>query len=140
LSGYGGTSNLILEGVKKLSDSYMVTVNGLTPGKESKIVFSVRNTGSRAAFVKAVGFKDSQKKVLLDPKILRIFPDKFVLKERTQEVSIKICALKKRTHFYINNYVSYSHKLKHYLEIMGELKCLSGLGNARHALVSLVGS
>ncbi|PNJ11504.1 CEP192 isoform 13, partial [Pongo abelii] len=43
------------------------------------------NTGSRAAFVKAVGFKDSQKKVLLDPKVLRIFPDKFVLKERTQE-------------------------------------------------------
>ncbi|XP_047293525.1 centrosomal protein of 192 kDa isoform X14 [Homo sapiens] len=85
LSGYGGTSNLILEGVKKLSDSYMVTVNGLVPGKESKIVFSVRNTGSRAAFVKAVGFKDSQKKVLLDPKVLRIFPDKFVLKERTQE-------------------------------------------------------
>nr|XP_054099916.1 centrosomal protein of 192 kDa isoform X18 [Callithrix jacchus] len=85
LSGYGGTSNLILEGVKKLSDSYMVTVNGLVPGKESKIVFSVRNTGSRAAFVKAVGFKDSQKKVFLDPKILRIFPDKFVLKERTQE-------------------------------------------------------
>ncbi|KAM5222019.1 centrosomal protein of 192 kDa [Ctenodactylus gundi] len=85
LSGYGGTSNLILEGVKKLSDSYMVTVNGLTPGKESRVVFSVRNTGSRAAFVKAVGFKDSQKKVLLDPKVLRIFPDKFVLKERTQE-------------------------------------------------------
>ncbi|PNI28316.1 CEP192 isoform 10, partial [Pan troglodytes] len=85
LSGYGGTSNLILEGVKKLSDSYMVTVNGLVPGKESKIVFSVRNTGSRAAFVKAVGFKECQKKVLLDPKVLRIFPDKFVLKERTQE-------------------------------------------------------
>ncbi|XP_032149342.1 centrosomal protein of 192 kDa isoform X6 [Sapajus apella] len=85
LSGYGGTSNLILEGVKKLSDSYMVTVNDLVPGKESKIVFSVRNTGSRAAFVKAVGFKDPQKKVLLDPKVLRIFPDKFVLKERTQE-------------------------------------------------------
>ncbi|XP_008057115.1 centrosomal protein of 192 kDa [Carlito syrichta] len=85
LSGYGGASNLILEGVKKLSDSYMVTMNGLIPGKESKIMFSVRNTGSRAAFVKAVGFKDSQKKVLLDPKVLRIFPDKFVLKERTQE-------------------------------------------------------
>ncbi|XP_048219052.1 centrosomal protein of 192 kDa isoform X2 [Perognathus longimembris pacificus] len=85
LSGYGGTSNLILEGVKKLSDSYMVTVNDLIPGKESKIVFSVRNTGSRAAFVKALGFKDSQKKILLDPKVLRIFPDKFVLKERTRE-------------------------------------------------------
>nr|XP_026257758.1 centrosomal protein of 192 kDa [Urocitellus parryii] len=85
LSGYGGTSNLILEGVKKLTDSYMVTVNDLIPGKESKVVVSVRNTGSRAAFVKAIGFKDSQKKVLLDPKVLKIFPDKFVLKERTQE-------------------------------------------------------
>ncbi|XP_036983202.2 centrosomal protein of 192 kDa isoform X2 [Artibeus jamaicensis] len=86
LSGYGGTSNVILEGVKKLSDSYMVTMNDLIPGKESRIVFSVCNTGSRAAFVKAVGFMDSQKKVFLDPKILRIFPDKFVLKEKTQEV------------------------------------------------------
>ncbi|KAM5304920.1 centrosomal protein of 192 kDa isoform 3-T3 [Glossophaga mutica] len=85
LSGYGGTSNVILEGVKKLSDSYMVTVNDLIPGKESRIVFSVCNTGSRAAFVKAVGFMHSQKKVFLDPKVLRIFPDKFVLKEKTQE-------------------------------------------------------
>ncbi|CAH7032878.1 Cep192 [Phodopus roborovskii] len=85
LSGYGGTSNLILEDVKKLSDSYLVTVNDLIPGKESKVIFSIRNTGSRAAFVKAICFKDSQRKVLLDPKILRIFPDKFVLKERTQE-------------------------------------------------------
>ncbi|XP_011227755.1 centrosomal protein of 192 kDa isoform X2 [Ailuropoda melanoleuca] len=85
LSGYGGTSNLILEDVKKLSDSYMVTVNDLIPGKGSRIVFSVHNTGSRAAFVKAVGFKDSQKKVLLNPKVLRIFPDKFVLKEKTRK-------------------------------------------------------
>lgn len=85
LSGYGGTSHLILEDVKKLSDSYMVTVNDLIPGKESRIVFSVHNTGSRAAFVKAVGFKDSQKKVLLDPEVLRIFPDKFVLKGKTQQ-------------------------------------------------------
>lgn len=90
LSGYGGTSNLILEDVKKLSDSYMVTVNDLIPGKESRIVFSIRNTGSRAAFVKAIGFKDSQKRVFLDPKVLKIFPDKFVLKEKTQEVSLAL--------------------------------------------------
>ncbi|XP_068955575.1 centrosomal protein of 192 kDa [Petaurus breviceps papuanus] len=86
LSGYGGTSNLILEDVKKLSDSYMVTVNGPVPGKESRIVFSVRNTGSRAAYVKAVCFKDSQTKVVLDPQVMRILPDKFVLKERAQEI------------------------------------------------------
>ncbi|XP_045430678.1 centrosomal protein of 192 kDa isoform X2 [Pipistrellus kuhlii] len=85
LSGYGGTSNLILEDVKKLSDSYMVTVNDLIPGKERRIDFSIRNTGSRAAFVKAIGFKDSQKKVFLDHKVLKIFPDKFVLKEKTQQ-------------------------------------------------------
>ncbi|XP_027708166.1 centrosomal protein of 192 kDa isoform X3 [Vombatus ursinus] len=86
LSGYGGTSNLILEDVKKLSDSYMVTINGPVPGKESRIVFSVRNTGSRAAYVKAVCFKDSQAKVVLDPQVLRILPDKFVLRERAQEM------------------------------------------------------
>ncbi|XP_055982899.1 centrosomal protein of 192 kDa [Sorex fumeus] len=85
LSGYGGTSNLILENVKKLSDSYMVTVKDLIPGQECRVVFSVRNTGSRAAFVKVVGFKDSQKKLLLDPQVLSILPNKFVLKERTQE-------------------------------------------------------
>lgn len=64
-------------------------MNDLIPGKERKVVFSIRNTGSRAAFVRAVCFKESQRKVLLDPKVLRIFPDKFVLKERTQEVSIQ---------------------------------------------------
>ncbi|KAM6217479.1 centrosomal protein of 192 kDa [Rhynchocyon petersi] len=85
LTGYGGTSNLILEDVKKLHDSYMVTVNDINPGKESRFLFSIRNTGSRAAFVKAVCFKDSQRKVLLDPKVMRIFPDKFVLKERSQK-------------------------------------------------------
>ncbi|KAL1773624.1 centrosomal protein of 192 kDa isoform X1 [Sigmodon hispidus] len=85
LSGYGGTSNLILEDVKKLSDSYLVTMNDLIPGKESKVIFSIRNTGSRAAFVKAVCLKDSPRKVCLDPKVMRVLPDKFVLKERTQE-------------------------------------------------------
>lgn len=73
MSGYGGISNLILEDVKKLSDSYMVMVNDLISGEEYRIVFSVRNTGSRAAFVKAVSFRDSQEKFLLDLKVLRIF-------------------------------------------------------------------
>lgn len=87
-----------MEGVKKLSDSYMVAVSGLVPGQESKAVVSVRNTGSRAAFVKAIAFKDSQKKVVLDPEVLRIIPDKFVLKERSQEVSTKFL-LYQRTRF-----------------------------------------
>uniref|UniRef100_F7CBM6 Centrosomal protein 192 n=1 Tax=Monodelphis domestica TaxID=13616 RepID=F7CBM6_MONDO len=85
LSGYGGTSNLILENVKKLSDSYMVTVNGLIPGKGSRVLFSVRNTGSRAAYVKAICFKDSQAKVMLDTQEMRILPDKFVLKDGGEE-------------------------------------------------------
>ncbi|XP_074058182.1 centrosomal protein of 192 kDa [Macrotis lagotis] len=86
LSGYGGTSNLILEDVKKLSDSYMLTVNDPIPGKGNRVVFSVRNTGSRAAYVKVICFKDSQAKVVLDPQVMRILPDKFVLKARTQEM------------------------------------------------------
>ncbi|KAG5857108.1 hypothetical protein ANANG_G00015060 [Anguilla anguilla] len=48
LSGYGGTSNIILEEVKKLSDSYVVTLGGVAAGRVSKACLSMRNTGSRA--------------------------------------------------------------------------------------------
>ncbi|XP_075070503.1 centrosomal protein of 192 kDa [Mixophyes fleayi] len=86
LSGYGGTSNIILEGVKKLSDSYMVTVNGLSTDRMNKVSFSVRNTGSRAAYVKAVCFANFQKNLIMDPNSCCVTPEKFVLKEGSQEM------------------------------------------------------
>uniref|UniRef100_A0A8C5R3W3 Centrosomal protein 192 n=1 Tax=Leptobrachium leishanense TaxID=445787 RepID=A0A8C5R3W3_9ANUR len=87
LSGYGGTSNLILEDVKKLSDNYMVALSGISSGRLCKVGILIKNTGSRAAYVKAMCFSDFQTNVLMDPKVFYVKPEKFVLKERTQQVT-----------------------------------------------------
>ncbi|XP_044148782.1 LOW QUALITY PROTEIN: centrosomal protein of 192 kDa [Bufo gargarizans] len=86
LSGYGGTSNVILEGVKKLSDSYMITLSGVMPDRVSRGKISIRNTGSRAAYVKAVCFANVQKGLLMDSSSCSVTPEKFILKEGTQEM------------------------------------------------------
>ncbi|KAG8571321.1 hypothetical protein GDO81_011594 [Engystomops pustulosus] len=86
LSGYGGTSNVILEGVKKLSESYMTTLSGVMPDRLSQGNVSIRNTGSRAAYVKAVCFANVQKGLLMDSSCCSVTPEKFVLKEGTQEM------------------------------------------------------
>uniref|UniRef100_A0A8C3IXX4 Centrosomal protein 192 n=1 Tax=Chrysemys picta bellii TaxID=8478 RepID=A0A8C3IXX4_CHRPI len=96
LSGYGGTSNVILEKVKKLSDSYMVTLNELLPDKFREVTFRIRNMGSRAAYVKALCFRDLQSKAVMDPKVMIVSPEKFVLKEGTQEVVTVTCNLVER--------------------------------------------
>ncbi|MBN3308453.1 CE192 protein, partial [Amia calva] len=91
LSGYGGTSNIILEDVKKLSDRYVVTLNGVASGRVGKVCFAMRNTGSRAAFIKALPFADLQTRTLMDSAIISVSPSQFVLKERTQEVITLLC-------------------------------------------------
>ncbi|XP_074843586.1 centrosomal protein of 192 kDa [Carettochelys insculpta] len=91
LSGYGGTSNIIIENVKKLSDSYMVTLNEILPDQLRKVSFHIRNIGSRAAYVKAVCFMDLQSKAVMDPKVMSVSPEKFVLKEGAQEVITVTC-------------------------------------------------
>ncbi|KAM6141630.1 centrosomal protein of 192 kDa [Phoenicopterus ruber ruber] len=84
LSGYGGTSNVTLENVKKLSDSYLVTLDGLLPARKAS--FRIRNTGSRAAYVKALCFANLQTKTVMDPQVMMVSPEKFVLREGTHEV------------------------------------------------------
>ncbi|XP_032038549.1 centrosomal protein of 192 kDa isoform X1 [Aythya fuligula] len=86
LSGYGGTSNIILESVKKLSDSYMLTLDGLLPSRLSTVSFRIRNTGSRAAYVKALCFANLQTKTVMDPQVMTVSPENFVLREGTYEV------------------------------------------------------
>uniref|UniRef100_A0A8C0EE93 Centrosomal protein 192 n=1 Tax=Bubo bubo TaxID=30461 RepID=A0A8C0EE93_BUBBB len=88
LSGYGGTSNITLENVKKLSDSYMVTLDGLLPARVRNASFRIRNTGSRAAYVKALCFANLQTKPAMDPPVVMVSPEKFVLREGTHAVSI----------------------------------------------------
>uniref|UniRef100_A0A3P8SAC8 Centrosomal protein 192 n=1 Tax=Amphiprion percula TaxID=161767 RepID=A0A3P8SAC8_AMPPE len=86
LSGYGGTSNIILEEQRKQADGYMATLTDIAAGHISKVCLCVRNTGSRAAFIKAVAFSDVQTRSVMEPSIISLAPSQFVLKERTQEV------------------------------------------------------
>lgn len=87
LSGYGGTSNVILEELRKRSEGYVATLGGVQAGRVSKLCVCVRNTGSRAAFVKAIPYSNLQNRAVMDSTIISLSPSQFVLKERTQEVS-----------------------------------------------------
>ncbi|KAI4871290.1 hypothetical protein NFI96_019814 [Prochilodus magdalenae] len=86
LSGYGGTSNVILEDLRKRSDGYVATLSGVQAGRVSKLCVCVRNTGSRAAFVRAVPYSDLEKRTVMESTVISLSPSQFVLKERTQEV------------------------------------------------------
>ncbi|XP_036260379.1 centrosomal protein of 192 kDa [Molothrus ater] len=86
LSGYGGTSNIILENVKKLSDSFLVTLEGSLSARSQKASFHVRNTGSRAAYVKVLCLGNLHTKTVIDPQVMRVSPEQFVLREGTHEV------------------------------------------------------
>uniref|UniRef100_A0A3P9DHV7 Centrosomal protein 192 n=1 Tax=Maylandia zebra TaxID=106582 RepID=A0A3P9DHV7_9CICH len=92
LSGYGGTSNIILEDQRKRADGYVATLTDIAVGCVSKVCLCVRNTGSRAAFIKAVAFSDVQTRSLMEPSVISLAPSQFVLKERTQEVQ-NLCQL-----------------------------------------------
>lgn len=58
LSGYGGVSDLTLDGLQKnpLGD-FWTNVGHPETGKIIRLVVTLRNIGSRAAFVKALAFK-----------------------------------------------------------------------------------
>ncbi|XP_038162172.1 centrosomal protein of 192 kDa isoform X1 [Cyprinodon tularosa] len=86
LSGYGGTSNIILEDQRKYGDGYVATLSDVAVGCVSKVCLCVRNTGSRAAFVKAVAFSDIPSRSLMPASVMSLAPSQFVLQERTQEV------------------------------------------------------
>ncbi|XP_056142929.1 centrosomal protein of 192 kDa [Lampris incognitus] len=86
LSGYGGTSNIILEDLRKRADGYVATLTGIAVGQVSKVCLCVRNTGSRAAFIKAEAYSDMQTRSIMDPSVISLSPSQFVLKARTQEV------------------------------------------------------
>lgn len=90
LSGYGGTSNIILEDQRKQGDGYVATMSNIAVGHISKVCLCVRNTGSRAAFIKATAFSNLQTRSLMEPSVISIAPSQFVLKERTQEVGEEV--------------------------------------------------
>ncbi|XP_068003756.1 centrosomal protein of 192 kDa isoform X2 [Melanerpes formicivorus] len=86
LSGYGGTSNLILENVKKLPSNYLIELEALPPSTSKRATVHVKNTGSRAAYVKAVCLENLGAGGIMDPQVLMVSPEKFVVREGTHEV------------------------------------------------------
>lgn len=56
-------------------------------GHVSKVYLCVRNTGSRAAYIKAVAFSNVLTRSRMEPTVISLAPSQFVLKERTQEVN-----------------------------------------------------
>lgn len=86
LSGYGGTSNIILEDQRKQADGYVAVLSDIAVDHVSKVCLCVRNTGSRAAFIKAVAFSNVHTRSLLESSVISLAPSQFVLKERKQEV------------------------------------------------------
>ncbi|NWH62393.1 CE192 protein, partial [Geococcyx californianus] len=86
LSGYGGTSNITLENVIKLAHRYLAIVDGLLPAGLGEASFCIRNTGSRAAYVKAVCYANIETKTVMDPRVMMLSPEKFVLREGAQQV------------------------------------------------------
>ncbi|XP_059423364.1 centrosomal protein of 192 kDa isoform X2 [Carassius carassius] len=98
LSGYGGTSNVILEELRKRSEGYVATLSGVQAGRVSKLCVCVRNTGSRAAFVKAVPYSNLQTRAVMDFTVISLSPSQFVLKERTQEVITIAMKASRREH------------------------------------------
>lgn len=51
LSGYGGASNLDINGAKKLNDQFWIDIGEVYLGKRNVVNVMLRNSGSRAAFV-----------------------------------------------------------------------------------------
>lgn len=70
----------------------MVTLEGSLSARLQKASFHVRNTGSRAAYVKALCLGNLQTKTVMDPQVMTVSPEKFVLREGTHEVSTVLCS------------------------------------------------
>ncbi|XP_061427941.1 centrosomal protein of 192 kDa isoform X1 [Lethenteron reissneri] len=85
LSGYGGCSHVLLEGARRMSDSYAAVLRDVADGRVSSTRVRLRNAGTRAAFVRAVCFGDMQAREVADGSVFTISPGHFVLKERAEQ-------------------------------------------------------
>ncbi|KFU96622.1 Centrosomal protein of 192 kDa, partial [Chaetura pelagica] len=86
LSGYGGTSNVTIDNTGNLLGTYIVTLDEILPARLRRTSFRIRNTGSRAAYVKALCFSSLTTKTVMDPQVMMVSPEKFVLREGMHEV------------------------------------------------------
>ncbi|XP_022796822.1 uncharacterized protein LOC111335223 isoform X4 [Stylophora pistillata] len=85
LYGCGGTSQLVLVDIRQLSEGYVTNIGEVSLGKKNSVKVVVRNSGTRAAFVKAMCYSDIHTLQRYPSSHLKIHPDSFVLSERTSK-------------------------------------------------------
>ncbi|XP_078367466.1 uncharacterized protein LOC144651409 isoform X2 [Oculina patagonica] len=85
LYGCGGTSQLVLVDIRQLSEGYVTNVGEVSLGKKNSVKVVVRNSGTRAAFVKAACYSDIHSRQRYPSSHLNVHPDSFVLSERTSK-------------------------------------------------------
>ncbi|XP_033117603.1 centrosomal protein of 192 kDa-like [Anneissia japonica] len=91
LSGYGGVSSIILNGLTHVGDTYLSNIMNVTAGKIRTLSFEALNTGSRAAFVKIIPFADLKASEKLESKRISIKPNEFILqKEKLQKITLTL--------------------------------------------------
>ena len=92
LSGYGGISSLVLEGVEKNHPTtpYWTSVGPLsTTSRHIVIKTTVRNTGTRTAYVKALCFKDLGCRQHASEGVISVQPSEFCLRpDSTQPLKV----------------------------------------------------
>lgn len=85
LSGYGGASNLDINGAKKLNDQFWIDIGEVYLGKRNVVNVMLRNSGSRAAFVSLKCFSDITARLEYPDTHVTITPNNFVLTEKASE-------------------------------------------------------
>ncbi|XP_068724654.1 centrosomal protein of 192 kDa-like isoform X2 [Montipora capricornis] len=85
LYGCGGTSQLVLVDIRQLSEGYVTNIGEVSLGKRNSVKVVVRNSGTRAAFVKAVCYSDIHLLQQYPPTHLSVHPNSFILSERTSK-------------------------------------------------------
>ncbi|KAK2155816.1 hypothetical protein LSH36_230g01007, partial [Paralvinella palmiformis] len=100
LTGYGGVSELSLEGVRSSRlNSCWLSLGHPMVGSKLYSTVTVCNNGTQAAYVKAIGFEDlSCKRKVRNAVKLIIEPNQFCLKEHSsREVTIQLMPTEKET-------------------------------------------
>lgn len=92
LSGYGGTSSLVWDGVERgQSGSYWTNLGPINCSQPAVVKSSVRNSGTRMAYVKALCFHDLGCRQQMPDERVLIQPSSFCLPpDSTQDIAIVI--------------------------------------------------
>jgi len=83
LTGYGGCSNLDINGAQRLNDQFWIDMGEVYLGKTNVVNIMLRNSGSRGAFVNIKCYSDITARIEYPATHVNITPNHFILLEKT---------------------------------------------------------